>query len=344
MLKVKKNTKIFVYCPTNAVTGGAELLHQLVDVLNSNNLNAFIVYYGEGDFKIPDAYKMYNIKLVETVEDNVNNIVVFYEAVFDKIQLVKYSQKCLWWLSVDNFFICSFRHLIIKDLFRYNFSFGVKMTLVRLYEFFFKGKNSFRNNISINSLINLNAVNAYQSEYAQNFLINNGFKETYALSDYINTDFYSGFSVSDREDIILYNPKKGLKFTKKIISKAQQFTWVPVQNMTRAQLVEMFNKSKLYIDFGYHPGKDRLPREVVLNGCCVITGIKGSARFFEDVPIESFYKFDQNKDSLNSIIDRIQYSLTNYESDVSNFDYYRNQILQEKELFVKQVKNLFSIN
>lgn len=343
MLKIRENTKVFVYCPANAVTGGAELLHQLVDILNNNNLNAFIVYFGEGELKIPTAYNIYNIKLADKVEDNVDNIVVFYEAVFDKIQSIKYSQKCLWWLSVDNFFICAFRHLIITDLFKYNFRFGVKMSLVRVYELFVTGKNTFKNNISIKDLIKLNAINAYQSEYAQNFLSNIGFNQTYALSDYINTDFYSGISTSNREDVILYNPKKGLDFTKKLIAKTPQFQWVPVQNMSREELVKMFNKSKLYVDFGYHPGKDRLPREVALNGCCVITGMKGSARFFEDVPIENHYKFDQDRDSLDSIIERIQNVLTNYESNINNFDYYRKQILREKELFIKQVKILFLI-
>jgi len=33
---------------------------------------------------------------------------------------------------------------------------------------------------------------------------------------------------------------------------------------------------QVYIDFGHHPGQDRLPREAVQCGCVVITGKRGS--------------------------------------------------------------------
>ena len=33
---------------------------------------------------------------------------------------------------------------------------------------------------------------------------------------------------------------------------------------------------QVYIDFGHHPGQDRLPREAVQCGCVVITGTRGS--------------------------------------------------------------------
>lgn len=48
MLKITEKTKVFVPCPAGACTGGAELLHQLVDLLNNNNVDAYIVYYGAG--------------------------------------------------------------------------------------------------------------------------------------------------------------------------------------------------------------------------------------------------------------------------------------------------------
>ncbi len=38
-------------------------------------------------------------------------------------------------------------------------------------------------------------------------------------------------------------------------------------------------KAKLYIDFGYHPGKERMPREACLLDCCLIIGKDGSAKY-----------------------------------------------------------------
>ena len=74
---------------------------------------------------------------------------------------------------------------------------------------------------------------------------------------------------------------------------ANDINWVPLQNMTRSELVNVMRVAKVFVDFGYHPGKDRLPRECAANGCCVITGMRGSANYFEDVPIPSKYKFDE---------------------------------------------------
>lgn len=54
--------QIYIYCPANFVTGGTELLHQLVDVLRNNGAEAYIYYIGEPDAAIPDAFKRYNIQ------------------------------------------------------------------------------------------------------------------------------------------------------------------------------------------------------------------------------------------------------------------------------------------
>jgi len=42
---------------------------------------------------------------------------------------------------------------------------------------------------------------------------------------------------------------------------------------------------KLYVDFGKHPGKDRMPREAAVHGCCIITGRRGAAGNPFDIPI-----------------------------------------------------------
>ena len=120
-------------------------------------------------------------------------------------------------------------------------------------------------------------------------------------------------------------------------------SWIPLENLNRAELISLIQSAKLYIDFGNHPGKDRLPRECAINGCCIITGKRGSAAFFEDVPIKNKYKFDQTKKSIETIIKRIRWILSNYEQAIFDFSDYRNKIKIEKEEFVKQVFQLFQI-
>ena len=65
MIKVYSDSQIYVYCPAGLVTGGAELLHQLVSILNDNGKNAYIVYCGDKAHILPEDYKCYNIKIAE---------------------------------------------------------------------------------------------------------------------------------------------------------------------------------------------------------------------------------------------------------------------------------------
>ena len=48
-----------------------------------------------------------------------------------------------------------------------------------------------------------------------------------------------------------------------------------------------------YIDFGPHPGMDRLPREAALAGCIVLTNREGAANFAKDVPLPEEFKFSK---------------------------------------------------
>lgn len=343
---VSESTKVFVYCPAGIVTGGAELLHQLVDVINRNGGDAFIVYYGEKTHVVPKDYEKYNIKIAEKVEDIPQNIIVVFEGYFKKLFELNNAQVLLWWLSVDNYFICQASNLTIRDLIKYNFIFGIKILVKRIIKYFIGKKVTCV--FSLEQLANNRLVkcNGYQSEYAKDFLEKKNFKNIYPLKDFINAEhFFDEALLETKKNVVLYNPKKGMKFTKKLIKAAPDINWKPIQNMSRAQVIECLKTSKVYIDFGYHPGKDRLPREAAMNGCCVITGKLGSAGFYGDIPIdEKEYKFAQTKNDIYRIISKIHFELENYKTEIKNFEHYRNCISKEKEEFEQQTKTLFCLN
>lgn len=145
-----------------------------------------------------------------------------------------------------------------------------------------------------------------------------------------------------KEDIVLYNPKKGKEFTEKIIRQSPpDINWVPLINLTTNQVHELIKKSKVYIDFGSHPGKDRFPREAASLGCCVITGKRGAAKYHQDVPINDKYKFDDKTKNIPDIIEQIKFCLANYSSEVNNFSDYRSFIKNEKRIFSEDVKKIF---
>lgn len=340
MIKMTNQTKVFVYCPATVVTGGAELLHQLVHVLNNNNIDAYIVYY-DGLSAIPTEYEKYNLKVCLQIEDLYENIIVIHEGIFNKIININKAQIITWWLSVDNFFYCAKRYLKLNEYIKWSPSYAILIFLFRMKKLLIDGENYFKGNLSFNDLKRIPAINCYQSEYAHNFLLNNGFSEILPLSDFINTELSAIDMDKERKNNILYNPKKGLKFTKRLIKLAPQLNWIPLTNMTRKELLDIFKTSKIYIDFGYHPGKDRLPREAAINDCCILTNKKGSAHFFEDVAIYDNYKF--KKFNPEKILKQIEEILTDYNSHIGNFAFYKHQIRQEEQLFTSQVLKIFSI-
>ena len=329
--------KTFIYCKPNLVTGGIELLYQLADLLNKNGYDAFIVSAEGGDFDIPSDYVKYNARKALQIEDTKDNVIVIPEVFAAKIKSINYSRIILWWLSIDNYY---FNYSgSFYDLWNFNKLFAIKSIAKKVLG---KIKN---NNYSISCIQNnTRVINAYQSEYAKSFLSNKGITNLVPLKDYINEDYiYSPGLNEKKEDLIIYNPKKGIKYTKNLMKYAPELNWIPIQNMNRQQVRDLMERAKVYIDFGNHPGKDRMPREAAMCGCCIITGKKGSAGFLEDVYIdEGKYKFKQQKHIIPEIIACIEDLITNYSVRINDYDAYRKRISSEKSEFEEQVTTLFN--
>jgi hypothetical protein len=111
--------------------------------------------------------------------------------------------------------------------------------------------------------------------------------------------------------------------------------------MTKEEIIKTLQRAKVYIDFGNHPGKDRIPREAAILGCCVITGKRGSAAFFEDVPIPDEYKFEDKEENIPKIIEKIKDCFRNFEERYKDFEYCREVIRNEPQKFVEDIKKIF---
>jgi hypothetical protein len=107
------------------------------------------------------------------------------------------------------------------------------------------------------------------------------------------------------------------------------------------QLINIFRKTKIYMDFGYHPGKDRMPREAVLFDNCIITNQKGSALNNLDIPIKNRYKFKEVQSNIPEIKKLIKKILNEYKNEIKNFKTYQKIVLREKFKFEKDLRNIF---
>lgn len=162
------------------------------------------------------------------------------------------------------------------------------------------------------------------------------------ISDYMNESFLEGNDYSlFKENIILYNPIKNGSFLDPIISETSNYQWVPIKGMTPKEVCEIMKKSKLYIDFGYHPGKERMPREACLSDCCLIIGKDGSAKYKEDMPIKDEYHFEKEKDNYSTIIAKVKDCMENYSTNRLDFKPYKSVLLSEKADFKEDIKKVF---
>ncbi len=323
MFQLKPNSIVFVQCHPGHATGGTELLHQLVHKLRAINVDARIFYHPRIPNPTPQRFKVYDIVVADRVIDKPENVVITPEIRTDLIYKYNKIQKCIWWLSVDNFF---------------SHASGNSTGIKRLLKKFFYGSKvyDFKNDV---------ATHFVQSEYANQFLQSKGInkQDIHYLGDYLSASFFKESKKAElpREKFVLYNPVKGFAITQKLMEAAPDIKFVALAKLTPEQVAHLLSTGMVYIDFGNHPGKDRFPREAAISGACIITGTKGSAKYQEDVPIPQDYKFDETDGFEHRVIQKIRDCFENFKERSKDFDHYRNVIRAEESKFESDLKHLF---
>ena len=322
---MNKFKKILVVCPANMVTGGPEALHQLVAHMRSLNLPASIVYMPfDQAAEPPNPYKKYNVP-ISRYGDEVGSLIIFPEVNPSLAMKVKNAQAALWWLSLENFL--ERRHV---SAFR---------DKVRYFKRVIKGERPLMGARGLKKLIHFS-----QTEHSTQYLRSCGI-EPIPLIDSINEDFLTDKyldKTDHKKNIILYNPTKGKKVTASLIRDNPQWKFIPLKGLNPQQLSEKLYDAKLYIDFGHHPGRDRMPREAAMHGCCLITGILGSAGNLVDLPIPQKYKFDSSR---ADFLEGFKYLATEVMNDFDKhyhaFDDYRTWLKNEPKIFKQQIADYF---
>jgi hypothetical protein len=324
---------IYILSPAHVKTGGTELLHQLVYHLKLLNLNATIVYFDANSIKnINPSFTQYveSYLNLEDIDDSINNILIVPEISTQYLRLYKHINKAIWWLSVDNYL----KDISVKyRLKSVSLLSGIKLLI----------KKTLGKNINYLSLKEIKKIEYHfvQSNYARIYLQNNSISSKY-LTDYLNEIYLtSNVDLEEKQNIVLYNPKKGATFTQKIIRKNPSIKFIPLINMSNSEIISNLKIAKVYIDFGNHPGKDRFPREAAMMHCCIITSLDGSALNNEDISIHKSYKFIKKTCNIKSISKMINNCLISYDKHIINFKSYREKISNEKSVFIDQTKKIF---
>ena len=324
---------VLIICPGGATTAGPEAIHQLCADLNRLGAKSSIAYFPfSKKHETPKAYQKYNVP-IRLYEDKSGDLIIFPEIITTYALKVKNAKAAIWWMSVNNF-TCERYGNPIRDKLRY-------------FKNLLKGLRPIGGISSLKGVLHFS-----QSYYAFNFLKMNEIEST-LLSDpipfYTEESYLSSLKnilPNNRSNRILFNPNKGAKFNQYLIDRFKNLEFFPLQGYNRHELAKLFLDSKLYIDFGHHPGKDRLPREAALHGCCVITGVHGSAKNALDVNIPDEYKIDINSENFMQLFEtRVNKIFHCFKECSENFENYRFTISNEQIEFDMQIlKNFFRHN
>ena len=266
-----------------------------------------------------ENYASYKPRVVEDVALTERTLLIFPEVMLEASVLHHVAARAIWWLSVDNAFKYSER---LRDR-NWRFRFFADPTIVHFH----------------------------QSEYAADFLRANGVQRSIGLSDFVDREFFCLDTATDvgrprREAaLICFFPRKGGSlaevFSSTLQGNAGEIEMLPLENMTRASVRDALSRATVYIDFGHHPGKDRIPREASAAGAIVILHRRGAGRFFGDHPLEDEYLFDTDDVASGNLASRLRRILQNPPQHVARQQLYRQKVLLEPEAFDLEVRSFF---
>lgn len=312
---------IYILAPAQFATGGPELLHQLGKQLRDAGLDARM-YYHPADHLDPvhANYAEYQLPFERELVDAVENWLIVPEIFTNVLFRFQKVQKVVWWLSVDNYFW----HLSGWRFFNYA-------------QFRWLGTQNYWGFDARLRKIELHLV---QSTYAAEVLRKQGINNALFLSDYLHQSFLElQTNLAIKKPWVAYNPKKGKHFTRSLIKSMPDVTFVKLENMSRIEMVVALQQCKLYIDFGQHPGKDRIPREAAVLGCCVLVNRKGAAGNKVDLPFDDAYKLPEK---VELVAGKVREVLANFEAHQKNFNSYIADIKQQEQRFEAELVTLIN--
>jgi len=111
--------------------------------------------------------------------------------------------------------------------------------------------------------------------------------------------------------------------------------------MSPQQVSDALRQTSVYIDFGHHPGKDRVPREAAVSGNIVFVHSKGAGCHFLDYPLDQFFIFTMVDIRTGDLAQKIRACLSNHAHYHQQQWLYRRRIEHELEEYTLQVKTSF---
>lgn len=294
--------RIHIVCPSDEVTGSAESLHQFGRAAATLGWDARIAYGGDPIFgAVPSAFRSYGLRGDQDVADEPDVLVLVAHSDVAAVAHLTRARKLVWWLRVDEA----------------------------------------ADDVNERALAVPNAVHLAQSEYARHFLSVRGV-DAALVGDYISPTFIARAErliPATKLDSVLYNPDSSDRLTPQLIEASTGvLQWVPVSGLSQDDVAELMAYSKVYVDFGSHRGRTRVPREALAAGCCVVSGRRGAAGNDLDLVLPEGFVFDEDApDAVGHVLNRIALAVMEFRPTSFDFMPAREAVRAERERFASQV-------
>lgn len=323
--------------PQGVRTGGPEALVQLVHCLRYLGQDAYLVPLpGTETHGHVEQFRKYDAPIAATAEDESDCAIVVPEMALKQIRRYRSATRYIWWLSIDfsALFFALKRLESLQGRSPIIWAKRLVLQLMRIKEL-----------ISARSISRDTAIHHLaQSHYARSFLYARTGRLASIVSDFTPNEDFTGpaTSVVNRGRRVAYNPAKGAEIILEIIRRFRpNWELVPIQGMTRAEVVQSLSTSAIYLDLGNHPGKDRMPREAALAGALTVVARRGAGAFFGDTPLPREHKITTDGDIAAEAVHVVSNAFENLCVEVAKQESYRRWLLAERTRFEREVARVF---
>ncbi|SDQ79678.1 hypothetical protein [Microbacterium sp. cf332] len=275
--------RIFVLYPRGQRTGGPEALHQLVDSLRRQGADASLVPL-ESTRHAPrvDAYEHYDAPEAAIV-DRPESLVIAPESAVHRLSALNHAGTACWWLSIDYSVPFYSRQEYADRAFARRIGVAHRAwepnRLASTYRHLLARTFRRRELRPMHHLA--------QSEYARSFLRIEADVDAALVSDYIPRAIIDAelSTATERRRAVAFNPKKASWVPDLLGPHLADVEWIPLTGMTPEGVAHALHSSAAYFDPGFHPGRDRMPREAALLGAVSVLARRGAGAFWADTPL-----------------------------------------------------------
>jgi hypothetical protein len=355
---------VYILAPAGVYTGGPTALFQLCKALREEEISAMMAFYGNINSvnnPVHPNYQKYQVPwtILDKIEDGKDVAVIAPETATDKLARFTQAKKIIYWLAVDNYVLKSYKpskiqfilHILKNYMFDSYLAYSLITNNIRIYY------NAYLSNF-VKSLMDKKAVllpkadlHLAQSKYAYHFLKENGIENILTIHEPLEEEFLSKakkIKHNEKIDAIAWNARKaypsGLRLVRCL--KKRGLPIFDLKNVGKNSMIEILSKTKIFLDIGFHPGRDRPAREAIVLDNITVVNNHGGYYYFEDLMIPPEFKLNLYLDSpvdYNELAKRMVYYLQNFEDCIKKFYSVKEYIMGEPILFSRDVQVLSEI-